>query len=279
IRPSNSKLSHILSIEASLILQNPIRFLAAFIFDLTSGQTWAAIIKWISWTRQECFILWPSLMASSTGTAISRVQLWPSCAMPFPSPSAPLLAPCTTLIVEVGRTGITAVHRLLLLNQSVLRTHFCQYATLGHGTRADPHRVVDDGEPQKYQLGICRLAFLTGALIPLTYPIAYSVIPDIVAYILINGSVLFIEKKASFGRITHDKSKRELWRTGLAGVGIVPIWIKNVAVKAQGKEYKHEEEDGADVSIGSFKQMENEKGGQGVAGRAFNTEKAEERFV
>ncbi|RUP47633.1 hypothetical protein BC936DRAFT_145510 [Jimgerdemannia flammicorona] len=128
-------------------------------------------------------------------------------------------------------------HRLLPLNQSVLRPHFCESATLGHGTRADPHRVVDDGERQKYQLGICRrfrAGFPNRALIPLTYPIGkdhfnrylFSHWKENLLIIDINGSALFIEKKASFGHITHDKIKRELWWTGLAGVGIVPICIK-----------------------------------------------------
>ncbi|RUP51462.1 hypothetical protein BC936DRAFT_148066 [Jimgerdemannia flammicorona] len=178
-------------------------------------------------------------------------------------------SPCTTFIesgagiTEGGRTGITAI-----------TTAFCFFISLffapifaslppwatGPALILIGSLMMASAKNINWEyIGDSVPAFLTMALIPLTYSIAYGVIAGIVAYVLINGSALFIEK-ASFGRITHDNSKRETWWSGLAGVGIVPIWIKIVAAKAQGKEYKHEEEDETDESIGSFKQMETEKG-------------------
>jgi AGZA family xanthine/uracil permease-like MFS transporter len=54
-------------------------------------------------------------------------------------------------------------------------------------------------------------------------------------YIVINISVWFIEK-ASFGRLTVDKTQKEPWSGQyLSGSGILPPWIKRIAAKVTGR--------------------------------------------
>ncbi|KAG2175498.1 hypothetical protein INT43_001145 [Umbelopsis isabellina] len=78
-------------------------------------------------------------------------------------------------------------------------------------------------------------AFLTMAIMPLTYSIADGMIGGLCTYIAINLSVWFVEK-ASFGRFVVDKSQKEPWAGHhLSGSGILPPWIKRVAAKLSGR--------------------------------------------
>ncbi|KAK3056945.1 hypothetical protein LTR09_001983 [Extremus antarcticus] len=67
-------------------------------------------------------------------------------------------------------------------------------------------------------------AFLTIAIMPFTYSIAYGLIPGIMSYIIINTLAWLIEK-ASGGKIKPaDKEKKEPWTYKLEG-GILPPWV------------------------------------------------------
>ncbi|KAH8550347.1 permease family-domain-containing protein [Umbelopsis sp. PMI_123] len=78
-------------------------------------------------------------------------------------------------------------------------------------------------------------SFLTMALMPLTYSIADGMIGGLCTYIVINISVWLIEK-ASFGRLTVDKTQKEPWSGHyLSGSGILPPWIKRIAAKVTGR--------------------------------------------
>ncbi|CAO3661745.1 unnamed protein product [Umbelopsis ramanniana] len=78
-------------------------------------------------------------------------------------------------------------------------------------------------------------AFLTMALMPLTYSIADGMIGGLCTYIAINISVWLVEK-ASFGRFMVDKTQKEPWSGHhLSGSGILPPWIKRLAGKVTGR--------------------------------------------
>lgn len=67
-------------------------------------------------------------------------------------------------------------------------------------------------------------AFLTIAIMPFTYSIAYGLIAGILSYILINTSVWVIEK-ASAGRIVPaDKHLKDPWTYKIEG-GLLPPWV------------------------------------------------------
>jgi len=71
-------------------------------------------------------------------------------------------------------------------------------------------------------------AFLTIAIMPFTYSIAYGLIAGIMSYIIINMGVYAIEK-ASGGRIKPaDKELKEHWTYKLEG-GVFPPWVKRAA--------------------------------------------------
>jgi AGZA family xanthine/uracil permease-like MFS transporter len=71
-------------------------------------------------------------------------------------------------------------------------------------------------------------AFLTIALMPFTYSIAYGLIAGICSYILINTLVWIIEK-ASGGRIVPpNKDEKEHWTYKIPG-GLFPPWIQRLA--------------------------------------------------
>ncbi|KAF2261975.1 xanthine/uracil permease family protein-like protein [Lojkania enalia] len=71
-------------------------------------------------------------------------------------------------------------------------------------------------------------AFLTIAVMPFTYSIAYGLIAGILSYLLIN-TVVYIIEKASGGRIVPpNKEEKEPWTWRIPG-GFFPPWIKRVA--------------------------------------------------
>jgi AGZA family xanthine/uracil permease-like MFS transporter len=71
-------------------------------------------------------------------------------------------------------------------------------------------------------------AFLTIAVMPFTYSIAYGLIAGIISYMIINTIVWIIEK-ASGGRIVPpEKENKDPWSYKIPG-GFFPPWIKRVA--------------------------------------------------
>jgi AGZA family xanthine/uracil permease-like MFS transporter len=71
-------------------------------------------------------------------------------------------------------------------------------------------------------------AFLTMALMPFTYSIAYGLIAGITSYILLNTLVYIIEK-ASNGRIVPpNKDEKEPWTWRIPG-GFFPPWVQRIA--------------------------------------------------
>ncbi|KAF2020694.1 nucleoside transporter [Aaosphaeria arxii CBS 175.79] len=70
-------------------------------------------------------------------------------------------------------------------------------------------------------------AFLTIAVMPFTYSIAYGLIAGIMSYILIN-TLVYIVEKASGGRIVPpNKDEKEPWTWHIPG-GILPPWMQRI---------------------------------------------------
>jgi len=67
-------------------------------------------------------------------------------------------------------------------------------------------------------------AFLTIAIMPFTYSIAYGLISGIISYIVIN-TIVWIVEKASGGRIRpQDREQKEFWTYKVEG-GLLPPWL------------------------------------------------------
>ncbi|CAI7656406.1 unnamed protein product [Penicillium pancosmium] len=105
-------------------------------------------------------------------------------------------------------------------------------------------------------------AFLTIAIMPFTYSIAYGLIAGILSYILLNGTAWLIEK-ASGGRIVPpNKDESDPWSWKVPG-GFLPPWVKRAA---GGKKdfWRPDEERAMPEEYGSFgssqERVANEKG-------------------
>lgn len=89
-------------------------------------------------------------------------------------------------------------------------------------------------------------AFLTIAIMPFTYSIAYGLIAGICSYILINTLVYIIEK-ASGGRIVPpNKDEKEHWTWRIPG-GFFPPWVQRVAAGKKDFWRANKETEGVDM--------------------------------
>ncbi|KAF2036610.1 hypothetical protein EK21DRAFT_95857 [Setomelanomma holmii] len=86
-------------------------------------------------------------------------------------------------------------------------------------------------------------AFLTIAIMPFTYSIAYGLIAGICSYMLINTTVWIVEK-ASGGRIVPpNKSEKEHWTYKIPG-GFLPPWMQRLTSGKKDFWRAHEESEG-----------------------------------
>lgn len=89
-------------------------------------------------------------------------------------------------------------------------------------------------------------AFLTIAVMPFTYSIAYGLIAGICSYIFINTSVYLVEK-ASGGRIVpHNKEEKENWTWRIPG-GLLPPWLQRLT--SGKKDFWRENESSEGVNV------------------------------
>ncbi|CBY00368.1 hypothetical protein IAQ61_011300 [Plenodomus lingam] len=101
-------------------------------------------------------------------------------------------------------------------------------------------------------------AFLTIAIMPFTYSIAYGLIAGICSYIFIN-TVVWLLEKASGGRITPpNKAEKEPWTWRIPG-GIAPPWMKRVASGKKDFWRSNDEHDG--ISAGPRSEESSTHGG------------------
>lgn len=89
-------------------------------------------------------------------------------------------------------------------------------------------------------------AFLTIAVMPFTYSIAYGLIAGIMSYIIIN-TIVFIVEKASGGRIVPiNKEDKDPWTWRIPG-GILPPWMKRLIAGKKNFWTSDDEMDGVGV--------------------------------
>jgi adenine/guanine/hypoxanthine permease len=86
-------------------------------------------------------------------------------------------------------------------------------------------------------------AFLTIAIMPFTYSIAYGLIAGIMSYIVLNTTVWAIEK-ATGGKIKpKDKDEKEFWTYKIEG-GLLPPWLVRASKGKKDFWRPYEEEEG-----------------------------------
>ncbi|KAG9249207.1 permease family-domain-containing protein [Calycina marina] len=71
-------------------------------------------------------------------------------------------------------------------------------------------------------------AFLTLAIMPFTYSIAYGLIAGILSWSILNGMAWIITKASSGRYIPHDYEYRDYWTYKVRG-GLLPGWVKRLA--------------------------------------------------
>ena len=93
-------------------------------------------------------------------------------------------------------------------------------------------------------------AFLTIAIMPFTYSIAYGLIAGIMSYIVLNMTV-FVLEKASGGRIKPpEKELKDPWTYKIEG-GLLPPWVTRAAKGKKDFWKPYDEEEHIGVSRGS----------------------------
>ncbi|KAJ5166758.1 xanthine/uracil permease [Penicillium canariense] len=93
-------------------------------------------------------------------------------------------------------------------------------------------------------------AFLTIAIMPFTYSIAYGLIAGILSYILLN-SVVWILEKVSGGRIVPpNRDESDPWTWKVPG-GFFPPWVKRAA-SGNKQFWRRDEEEAVAEEVGSF---------------------------
>ncbi|KAI8333991.1 permease family-domain-containing protein [Chlamydoabsidia padenii] len=78
-------------------------------------------------------------------------------------------------------------------------------------------------------------AFITLAVMPFTYSIAYAVVGGVISYALINGFAYLMDK-ATGGRIHPDYSMREEWWIAAFSKPMTPLWIRYLISKSRGEK-------------------------------------------
>lgn len=71
-------------------------------------------------------------------------------------------------------------------------------------------------------------AFLTIAVMPFTYSIAYGLIAGICSYILINTTVFLLEKVSGGRVVPPNKDEKDHWTWHIPG-GILPPWVRRLS--------------------------------------------------
>ncbi|KAG0241832.1 permease family-domain-containing protein [Mortierella sp. GBAus27b] len=145
-------------------------------------------------------------------------------------------------ITEGGRTGITSITTafffFISLFFSPIFASFPPWAT-GPALIVVGSMMVKSVRSINWDyVGDAIPAFLTIALMPLSYSIAYGLIAGIGSYAAINGFVYIVEL-ISGGRIApEDKDLREPWiNQSFTWRNVLPPWMQKLVCKARGEVY------------------------------------------
>ncbi|CAO3574783.1 unnamed protein product [Mortierella alpina] len=145
-------------------------------------------------------------------------------------------------IVDGGRTGITAIMTAFLFLVSLLFSPiFASFPAWATG----PALIVLGGLMSKSvrsinwnYLGDAIPAFLTIALTPLTYSIAYGLLAGLGSYAVINGLAYLIEVLSGRRLVPADKDFKEPWgENAFTRANLLPEWLHWLICKATGQVY------------------------------------------
>ncbi|KAJ3277268.1 hypothetical protein HK104_003486 [Borealophlyctis nickersoniae] len=147
----------------------------------------------------------------------------------FGNPPATVYIESGAGIQEGGKTGITAITTgLLFLLTLFFAPVFASFPPWASGPAliaVGSFMISSVREINWDYFGDSVPAFVTIALMPLTYSIAWGLIFGICTYIILNLLIFFIEK-LSFGRLKVDQSKREQWKIDSdGGTFFLPDWF------------------------------------------------------
>jgi AGZA family xanthine/uracil permease-like MFS transporter len=134
-------------------------------------------------------------------------------------------------ISEGGKTGLTAMFSGLCFFIAIffapIFASIPPWATGGTLVIVGSLMAISAKEINWRYMGDAIPAFLTIAVMPFTYSIAYGLIAGICSYIFINTSVWLVGK-ASGGRIVpHNKDEKEPWTYRIPG-GFLPPWLQRL---------------------------------------------------
>ncbi|KAF9927453.1 hypothetical protein FBU30_003252 [Linnemannia zychae] len=145
-------------------------------------------------------------------------------------------------ITEGGRTGLTSITTAFFFFISLffapIFASFPPWAT-GPALMVVGSMMVKSVRSINWDyVGDAIPAFLTIALMPLSYSIAYGLIAGVGSYAAING-IVYILELVSGGRIApEDKDLKEPWITeGFTWSNILPGWVQKLYCKARGEIY------------------------------------------
>lgn len=231
-------------------VHSPSRILGKFDFNLNSREIWIALITFLyvdildttgtmySMARYGGFTDKSGDFEHST-----RAFLTDACCVSigavFGSSSCTTFVESGAGIAEGGRTGITAITVafgfFISIFFSPIFASFPPWSTgpaliLVGSMMTSSARNINWDYP-----GDAIPSFITMAVMPFTYSIAYGVIGGIFAYIIINGLVFIIDR-LSRGRIHPDYSTRENWWTAVLSRSFLPLWMRYLIAKAKGQK-------------------------------------------
>ncbi|KAG0360983.1 hypothetical protein BG005_009443 [Podila minutissima] len=145
-------------------------------------------------------------------------------------------------ITEGGRTGITSITTafffFISLFFSPIFASFPPWAT-GPALIVVGSMMVKSVRSINWDyVGDAIPAFLTIAVMPLSYSIAYGLIAGVASYAAINGTVYLLELLSGGRIIPDDKDLREPWITeGFTLENVLPGWIQKLVCKMRGTIY------------------------------------------
>ncbi|KAF9365853.1 hypothetical protein BGX34_007941 [Mortierella sp. NVP85] len=145
-------------------------------------------------------------------------------------------------ITEGGRTGLTSITTafffFISLFFSPIFASFPPWAT-GPALIVVGSMMVKSVRSINWDyVGDAIPAFLTIALMPLSYSIAYGLIAGITSYAVINGFVSLVGVLSGGRIVPEDKDLREPWVTeGFTWQNVLPSWMQRLICKARGEIY------------------------------------------
>ncbi|KAG0331176.1 hypothetical protein BG000_011132 [Podila horticola] len=224
-------------------------------FNLNNSEVWIALITFLcEFTIHTLTICYVDIM-DTTGTLYSMAKFGGYMYKngDFDGSTAAFLCDATSTpvtafiesgagITEGGRTGITSITTALFffisLFFSPIFASFPPWAT-GPALIVVGSMMVKSVRSINWDyVGDAIPAFLTIAVMPLSYSIAYGLIAGVGSYAAINGSVYLLEL-LSGGRITpEDKDLREPWiNESFTWQNVLPGWMQKLICKLNGSIY------------------------------------------